>query len=121
MRSLSDRELVVASHNPGKVCEIEALLAPHGVRVSSAAKFNLSEPDETGTNFAANAKIKAFRTPQMNLKHNFSSYSIKGVVHTAIESVINLYRLVTLFQEHNTFELLIRFGQGTAHFVGNLL
>ena len=59
MRSLSDRELVVASHNPGKVREIEALLAPHGVRVSSAAKFNLSEPDETGTSFAANAKIKA--------------------------------------------------------------
>ena len=59
MRSLSDRELVVASHNPGKVREIEALLAPHGVRVSSAAKFNLAEPNETGTSFSANARIKA--------------------------------------------------------------
>ena len=59
MRLLSDRELVVASHNLGKVREIKALLAPHNVRVSSAAKFNLAEPNETGTSFSANAKIKA--------------------------------------------------------------
>ena len=59
MRVLSDRELVVASHNLGKVREIKALLAPHNVRVSSAAKFNLAEPNDTGTSFSANAKIKA--------------------------------------------------------------
>ena len=59
MRLLSDRELVVASHNLGKVREIKALLAPHNVRVSSGAKFNLAEPNETGTSFSANAKIKA--------------------------------------------------------------
>ena len=59
MRLLSDRELVVASHNLGKVREIKALLAPHNVRVSSSAKFNLDEPNETGTSFSAIAKIMA--------------------------------------------------------------
>lgn len=51
--------LVVASHNPGKVREIEALLAPYGTAVVSAAALGLPEPDETGATFAANAEIKA--------------------------------------------------------------
>ena len=59
MMFVPDQTLVVASHNPGKVTEIEALLAPHGLKVSSAAELNLPEPDESGTSFAANATIKA--------------------------------------------------------------
>ncbi len=51
--------LVVASHNPGKVREIEALLAPYGAAVVSAAALDLPEPPETGATFAANARIKA--------------------------------------------------------------
>lgn len=56
---LPGQELIVASHNPGKVIEIEALLAPHGLKVISAAKLNLPEPEENGASFAANAAIKA--------------------------------------------------------------
>ena len=59
MMFVPDQTLVVASHNPGKVTEIGALLAPHGLKVSSAAELNLPEPDENGTSFAANATIKA--------------------------------------------------------------
>ena len=51
--------LVIASHNVGKVRELEALLAPYGVVVKSAADFDLPEPDETGLTFAENAEIKA--------------------------------------------------------------
>ena len=51
--------LVVASHNPGKVREIFDLVAPHGLDVVSAADLGLSEPEETGTTFAANAALKA--------------------------------------------------------------
>lgn len=51
--------LVVASHNPGKVREIEALLAPYGVAAVSAQALDLPEPEETGTTFAANAELKA--------------------------------------------------------------
>jgi len=52
-------QLVVASHNPGKVREIKALLGPHGIEAISAGSLGLPEPEETGATFAANAEIKA--------------------------------------------------------------
>jgi XTP/dITP diphosphohydrolase len=52
-------QLVVASHNAGKVREIKALLGPHGIEAVSAGSLGLAEPEETGTTFAANAEIKA--------------------------------------------------------------
>jgi XTP/dITP diphosphohydrolase len=51
--------LVLASHNPGKLREIEALLRPHGVAVTSAGALGLPEPPETAPDFAGNARIKA--------------------------------------------------------------
>jgi XTP/dITP diphosphohydrolase len=51
--------LVVASHNRGKVREIEELLAPHGLAVIGAGALGIPEPEETGTSFAANARLKA--------------------------------------------------------------
>lgn len=52
-------KLVVASHNPGKVWEINQLLAPYGLNAISAGDLNLSEPEETETTFAGNARLKA--------------------------------------------------------------
>ncbi len=52
-------QLVIATHNPGKLAEMRELLAPHGVTAISAGELNLAEPEETGDSFAANAKIKA--------------------------------------------------------------
>jgi XTP/dITP diphosphohydrolase len=52
-------QLVIATHNPGKLAEMRELLAPHGVEAVSAAELRLGEPDETGDSFAANAQIKA--------------------------------------------------------------
>jgi XTP/dITP diphosphohydrolase len=51
--------LIVASHNPGKVREITALLGPHGIMPVSAGELGLAEPEETGASFAANAELKA--------------------------------------------------------------
>ncbi len=51
--------LIVASHNPGKVREIKALLGPHGIEPVSAKELSLPEPEETGATFAANAELKA--------------------------------------------------------------
>lgn len=51
--------LIVASHNPGKVREIKALLGPHGIEPIGAADLHLPEPEETGRTFAANAELKA--------------------------------------------------------------
>jgi len=58
-RHFDDGRLVIASHNPGKIREIDALLGPLGVTVVSAADLGLPEPEETGTTFSANAEIKA--------------------------------------------------------------
>jgi len=52
-------KLVVATHNPGKLKEIRALLAPYGIDAVSAGELGLAEPEETGTTFRANAEIKA--------------------------------------------------------------
>ena len=59
MRKFSDKKLVIASHNAGKVREIGELLAPHGIEVFSAGELDLDEPEETGTTFIDNAVIKA--------------------------------------------------------------
>lgn len=59
MRKLESREIIVASHNAGKVREINDLIAPYGFSAKSAAELNLPEPAETGTTFEENAAIKA--------------------------------------------------------------
>jgi XTP/dITP diphosphohydrolase len=60
MRRLSGGDrLVVASHNAGKVVEIETLLAPYGIETVGAAALGLPEPDETGATFEENAALKA--------------------------------------------------------------
>ena len=58
-RQLAGRRLVIATHNPGKLAEIEALVAPFGIAVVSAGALGLPEPEETGTTFEANAELKA--------------------------------------------------------------
>ncbi len=50
--------LVVATHNPGKVVEIAALLDGRFTLVS-AGTLNLPEPEETETTFVGNAVLKA--------------------------------------------------------------
>ena len=52
-------ELVIATHNPGKLAELRELLAPFGIKAASAGELGLAEPDETGASFRDNARIKA--------------------------------------------------------------
>ena len=52
-------KLVIASHNPGKLVEITALLAPYRIETLGAARLGLAEPEETGSTFEANASLKA--------------------------------------------------------------
>ena len=57
-------ELIVATHNPGKLREIVELLQPFGAQVSSAGERGLPEPEETGLTFIANAELKALAAAQ---------------------------------------------------------
>ena len=58
-RRIGSGSLVIATHNAGKLKEISALLAPHGVKCISAGSLGLPEPAETGTTFVQNALLKA--------------------------------------------------------------
>lgn len=58
-RKFAGGKLVIASHNKGKVREIQDLLAPFGAEVISAGALGLAEPVEDGATFVANAEIKA--------------------------------------------------------------
>ncbi|KAF0143468.1 MAG: dITP/XTP pyrophosphatase [Rhodospirillaceae bacterium] len=58
-RRLTEKRLVVASHNRGKVQEITGLVTPFAVDVIAAADLGLPEPVETGMVFTANAILKA--------------------------------------------------------------
>ena len=51
--------LVIATHNVGKLREFRELLAPFPIELVSAGELGLAEPDETGTTYAENARIKA--------------------------------------------------------------
>jgi XTP/dITP diphosphohydrolase len=59
MRRFTGSELLVATHNRGKLEEIAHLLQPFGVNVRSAADLGLPEPAETEESFVGNARIKA--------------------------------------------------------------
>ena len=59
MRKLETKTIVVASHNAGKIAEIRDLIGPLGFEAKSAAELKFVEPDETGTTYEENARIKA--------------------------------------------------------------
>ena len=57
-------KLVLATHNNGKLAEFQALMAPYGVDVLSVGQLGLPVPEETGTTFIENARIKALAALQ---------------------------------------------------------
>ncbi len=81
--------LVIASHNTGKVHEIEQLVAPLGIAVKSATEMSLPEPEETGDSFAANAQLKS----QSALKHSGlpSLADDSGLVVPALSGAPGIY------------------------------
>lgn len=62
------KELVIASHNKGKIAEFEQMLRPFGVRVYSAVELGLPDVEETGATFAENAALKAETLSQISGK-----------------------------------------------------
>jgi len=59
LKSSTLSKIVIASHNQGKLREIDDLLRPYGIETISAGTLGLPEPDETETTFAGNARLKA--------------------------------------------------------------
>ncbi len=80
-RHLTDL-VVIATHNPGKLREMRELLAPYGIATQSAGELGLPEPEETGTTFAENARIKAVAAARASGKPAFADDS--GLVVEAL-------------------------------------
>src|SRR3954447_5451680 len=81
--------LVIATHNKGKLVEMRALLALHGVEAVSASELNLPEREETGTTFAANARLKAEAAAQASVLPAFADDS--GLVVDALDGAPGIY------------------------------
>lgn len=63
-RKFSGAELVIATHNRGKLAEFRALFGDRVETLLCAADFGLESPAETGTTFIENATIKALAVAQ---------------------------------------------------------
>src|SRR5690242_9609282 len=81
--------LVIATHNPGKLAEMRELLAPHGIEAVSAGELGLAEPDETGTTFIANARIKAIAASRVAKLPVFADDS--GLVVDALDGAPGIH------------------------------
>ena len=66
---------MIATHNPGKLAEMRELLAAYGIEAVSAGELGLAEPEETGTSFRANARIKAVAAAQASAMTAFADDS----------------------------------------------
>ncbi len=58
-RQFAEDQLVIATHNKGKLREIKALFSSFEFRVISAGSLGLVEPEETEKSFRGNALLKA--------------------------------------------------------------
>jgi XTP/dITP diphosphohydrolase len=61
-RLTAGTRLVVASHNKGKLVEIDDLVRPYGLDTVSAAALGVDEPEETEATFVGNARLKALHS-----------------------------------------------------------
>jgi len=81
--------LVIATHNKGKLVEMRELLGRYGVEAVSADELNLAEPEETGTTFSANARLKAQAAAQASGLAAFADDS--GLVVDALDGAPGIY------------------------------
>ncbi|WP_022721116.1 RdgB/HAM1 family non-canonical purine NTP pyrophosphatase [Rhodopseudomonas sp. B29] len=82
-------QLVIATHNPGKLAEMRELLAPYGIQAVSAGELGLGEPEETGDTFQANARIKAEAAAQAAKLPAFADDS--GLAVEALDGAPGIY------------------------------
>ena len=65
-RKFTGQELVIATHNQGKLEEIRHLFEEFKINIIGANELNLIEPDETHDTFVGNARIKAHSAAKLS-------------------------------------------------------
>jgi len=83
------KEIIIASHNPGKVKEINILLNDIGIRAYPISLFSDIEPIENGNSFAENALIKARNAKQLSNKTSLADDS--GLCVDALDGAPGIY------------------------------
>ena len=81
--------LLIATHNPGKLAEMRDLLAAYGIEAVSAGELGLPEPEEPGTTFRANARIKAEAAAKASGMASFADDS--GLTVDALDGEPGIY------------------------------
>ena len=82
-RDLAGETIVLATHNAGKLREFRGLCEPFDIALTSAAELGLTEPEETGATFEANAVLKAATAMEASGKPALSDDS--GLVVEALD------------------------------------
>ncbi|MBT4880231.1 MAG: non-canonical purine NTP pyrophosphatase [Alphaproteobacteria bacterium] len=58
-RCLTEKKLLIGTHNQGKFEDFKVLLADYGLELVSAKELGLPDVEETGSTFEENARLKA--------------------------------------------------------------
>ena len=65
-KKINNEEIVIASHNNGKVVEIRDLLKNYDLKILSSRDLGIEEPEENGSSFEENAIIKSSITSTLS-------------------------------------------------------
>ncbi len=102
------RELLLASHNAGKVAEFERLLAPYGISIKAPFGEGAELVAETGASYLENARLKALYVAQKTGTATLADDS--GVEVDALGGApgIHTARFVSGVSWENSREILLR-------------
>ncbi|MDD9901327.1 MAG: RdgB/HAM1 family non-canonical purine NTP pyrophosphatase [Alphaproteobacteria bacterium] len=88
-RTFNANELVIASHNRGKLAEFQKMFDGKDFTITCAADHGLDSPPETGDTFVANATTKAVYTAQKTGKPALADDS--GMCVNALDGAPGVY------------------------------
>lgn len=81
--------LILATHNQGKLEEIQTLLSSYSFIIESSGNLNLEEPEETENTFEGNALLKAKYTAKKT--NHISLADDSGLVVPALDGMPGVY------------------------------
>ena len=88
-KKINNEDIIIASHNEGKVSEIKDLLKNYDLRTLSSSDLGIDEPEENGLSFEENALIKASTTSMLSKTVSISDDS--GLCVNALNGEPGIY------------------------------
>ena len=88
-KKIDNEDIVIASHNKGKVSEIKDLLKNYDLKILSSSELGIEEPEENGSSFEENAIIKSSVTSALSKTVSLSDDS--GLCVNALDGEPGIY------------------------------